>query len=91
MLAELTTCWCCCPPRLCSSFAGSTKAGVAAFSLNGVCKGNVAHLTVSKSSNVSWLVLDDLVKVVVDKAGVIIDVLEDFEISLSPFKLGPGV
>ncbi len=32
------------------------KLEFAAFSLNEVCKGNVAHLTVSKSSNVSWLV-----------------------------------
>jgi len=36
-------------------------------------------------------VLDDLVKVVVEKAEVIIDVLEDFDNSLSPFKLGPGI
>ena len=67
----------------------------ATFSLNRsisrVCKGNAAQLTVSKSSKLGWLVLDDLVKVVVEKAKLIIDVLEDVDSSLSPFKLGPGV
>jgi len=36
-------------------------------------------------------VLDDLVKVVVKKAELIIDVLEDVDSSVSSFKLGPGV
>jgi len=77
------------------AFLDLPKLEFAAFSLNRfisrVCKGNAAQLTVSKSSKLSWLVLDDLVKVVVEKAELIIDVLEDVDSSLSPFKLGPGV
>ena len=67
---------------------------VAALKLTKNPNGNVAHLTVSKSSKLNWLVLDTTklaetrVKVVVDKAGVSIECMNlevDFHRSLFPF------
>ena len=46
------------------------------------------HLRISSSSNLEVLVLADLCKVMIDKAGVVLDNVPDF-CGVTPFELWP--